>query len=169
MFRLFKNHCGFSFLELSLTLLLMATVGLYIGPGVLAELNSNLSLDTAARTLASNLRYVQSLARTTGYTHGFKANNPKTYMLYKQEQPVGISIINSPHDQQPMSIDITLKHPGIDFISPSFPLEVQFKGDSGSPPGGTGITIVLENNQGEQKWVVVDEVTGNVEVTDPGP
>lgn len=169
MVHIHKNRLGFSFLELVLTLLLMAFVGLYIGPGVLDELNSNLSLDSAARTLASNLRYVQSLARTTGYTHGFNTDTPKHYVLFKQDQLAGSIIINSPHDQQPMSIDITIKHPGVEIISPSYPIEILFKGDSGSPPGGMGATIVLENFDQDRRWVVVDDITGNVEILNSNP
>ena len=159
-----RTNSGFTILELVLALGTLAFLGFFLIYSSTPRFVVSYDLDTAARTLVAELHYAQSLAQNTGFFHGFKIDTDKHYIIYRQDDLGVKTIVESPHNQQPMSIDITQKHPGVLFKSETFPLEVVFKPNVGSPPAGGGLSIMLENTNGQHKQITITDVTGRIDI-----
>lgn len=158
-----KNRAGFTLLETILTLLIMGflTLGVYLMPGGIGDMTQGFSLETQAKLIESELRYIQSRARTTGHLHGMKINNDHQYDLYEQDDLGAVTIVDSPQTQEPMSIDISDKHLRFDFVN--FPQEVKFKGSVGAPSTGEGLDIVITTGT-DTKTISVTDITGRIEI-----
>lgn len=162
---LFRQN-GFSLIELLMSAVMLMLVTYIMMPKDTSELILNFHLDAATKDLASQLRYAQSLAKTTGLRHGIKIGNPKEYVIFQCDKFNVCSTINSPHDQKPMSFDFTTLHPSIEFVFNAYPVELSFKPGVGAPGVGEGLVIKLKNGLAIEKEVTVTEITGRIEIKD---
>ena len=122
------------------------------------------SLDTATRKVQSDIRYAQNLASTTGEPHGFRVNSDNTYVIFKPNDMGAEEIVASPHDKNPMQIDIGEDYPGITFVSDNFPTNEILFDEIGRPTTGGGSNIIMQNNNSEQKTLSISNVTGKVDI-----
>lgn len=160
-----KKESGVTLIEVILALLIMGFLAAAVTmmPGGLGDMNNAFSLETAAKELESQLRYIQSLARTNGLTHGINIDNSHHYTLFQEDNIGNITIVDSPHDHQPMSYDISDRHPGVEFDFPTYSQELKFKGNSASPTAGGGLDIIVKQGA-DIKTISVTDITGRIEI-----
>jgi prepilin-type N-terminal cleavage/methylation domain-containing protein len=156
--RLTQN--GFTLIECVLSLAIFGILS-FIAVPILSTASDNLSLDAATKKIENDVRYAQSLATTTGDTHGFEAIDSDTYRVYKKTG-VGVkTTVTSPQTHQALLIDLADSYPHVTFNAASFPTFVVEFDSTGKPSSGGGTDIALSNSENTSS-VRVSSGTGNV-------
>lgn len=156
-----KNQ-GFTLLEVIFTVAILGLLAVVVMP-LVGTTTPRVSLDAATRLIESHIRYAQNLSTSTGEFHGFRATSETTYEIYKQTT-AGDVIVDSPHDHQPMLVDLGTQFPNVTFQSPTYPAyDVLFK-EVGAPTTGGGVQIEIGNSLGDIKTIEVTEITGRIEI-----
>lgn len=80
-----KEEKGFTLIELVLLIIMLGIMGLVISISI-SDINST-KLNSAARRLASDIRYAQQLAMTKQIRHGIVFTVPNTYTVIQENDP----------------------------------------------------------------------------------
>ena len=159
------RHKGFTLIELLMVIVLLAYAAQY----VTAQLNlGGMRLETAARRIAMDIQYAQSLAMSTRssqrYGIQFEANPTNRYSVY---QGNANTPVRDPLTQMAMRISLgTGDSQGIRISSISIP-QIEFNA-FGSPllPSGTLLsataTITLSQVSGGSKQIHISPTSGKV-------
>lgn len=159
---IFKKQKGYTLVELILTIAVMGILAGIATP-LIGNSNDAMSLDGVSKKIESELRYAQSLATTTSDSYGFDATGQTTYQVYKYENGVK-TVVDSPHDHQPLSYDMADKYPGVNFVADSFPTYTVIFDETGKPTTGGGTTITLTTQDGDTKTITISSGTGNINI-----
>lgn len=151
---------GFALVELILTCALTAMMTFILLP----KNPDNFSLESATKHLESELRYAQSLARTTSKTHGIRITSANHYDIFSRDHNNITALALSPHDQTPLSVDLEHKYPGTNFKMAFYPQELLFKPDVGAPTANGGLNITLVNKSGKTKHILIRDITGQIDI-----
>lgn len=151
---------GFTFIELILVLVVMSILAIVAMPKGYDAMTT-IPLETAAQRLKVDIRYAQSLATTTGESHGFRVTGETSYELYNADTG---ELVTSPHTQSAMQEEINdgTYLDGIVFSATDY--EVVF--DSyGRPTTGGGTTIEISDN-GVIRQIYISNTSGLVSLVD---
>lgn len=147
------NEKGHTLIELVLVLVLLG----FLSVTAISQFSGteDMLLDAAARKTMSDIRYAQSLATSTGSSHGFQALSTTTYKIYKVSTS---ATVTSPYRGDAMSENFATDFKTTNFSSGSYQVIFDFKG---KPTTGGGSTIQL-NYGGASRTITVTANTGNV-------
>lgn len=159
---------GFTLIELVLTIALLGIVTITAIPKVNTA-EQALSLDGAARSMESDLKYAQNLASVTGQTHGLQINpDNESYTVYSKDDNGVETPVLSPHDHNPMQIAITDNYQGVSVVPQAQPIDIEF-GPNGLPIQGQSSQFDLVNLKSDTKSITISGTTGRIDVINPAP
>ena len=148
-----SNNYGFSFIEIILCLTLLGVLSWIAIP---KDFWTNpMNLDAATRKVEADVRLAQSMATTTGQSHGFQVTGNSTYQIYNVSTG---TVVTSPYTNQSLTIDLTTDFGGVTFQSTTY--QVVFD-SSGIPTTGGGTSIQL-NSQGNSKQISISATSGYI-------
>jgi len=135
--RLLKSKKGFTLIEMALVIVCLS----YLAVSAIPEDSglAPISLDSAARKVKSDLRYAQSMATTTGDSHGLEVTGPNTYRIYNVTTN---QTITSPYDNSAMTENLSTDYGESQFSAQNY--LVIFDG-LGRPTTGGGSSIFLQD------------------------
>lgn len=128
---------GFTLIELVLVIVILGILAIVAIPAF--NNLTPISLDAAARKVKEDLRYAQSLATTTGESHGFEVTANSTYRVYNVN--TGTTVV-SPYHHTPMTEDLSSEFGGAQFNSLTYQIEFNA---SGQPTTGGGTTVQIND------------------------
>lgn len=161
-----KKSCGFTLIELALTIALLGIVTITAIPKVNTA-EQAVALDASSRTFESDTKYAQSLASVTGDTHGVRVSNDnKTYTVYRKDTNGVETTVSSPHNHQPMQTDISQKFQGTSFSPSAQPITIEFDGN-GKPTAPANQQINILNQTGSTKSIIISAATGRIDIITP--
>lgn len=160
MIQKFKSKGGFTLIESVATIALMGIMAIAAAP-LLGNANNLMSLDSAGKKIEADIRYAQNMATTTSETHGFRATSSTTYEVYKKVGAV-TTIVDSPYNHNPMSIDLATDFDNVTFSAPTYPNYIIEFDKTGSPTTGGGVQVTVAIPSGETRKVTVTATSGNI-------
>lgn len=143
---------AFTLVELTLVIALLGVMALSVTTAT--DDPSNISLDAVARKAASDLRYAQQLAQTTGRPHGVRFTASNGYTVYDQrpDRPV-----IDPLTQRTMVEDLAT------YAGVTIGNTIQFEFDTkGRPVLGGGSSVLFRADSGSTRRLYVTRETGAV-------
>jgi prepilin-type N-terminal cleavage/methylation domain-containing protein len=157
-----NREWGFTLIELIVVIVILLILSAVIAPKI-TNVITGTRINTAARKIASDIRYAQSLAISAQTTYGviFNPNPTNTYSLY---QNTSATIITNPFSGGLYTVQLnTGEYDGIT-IWGSGSSEVKF--DSlGSPTLGGGSSVIISNNgAAPTRAITVAANTGKVSI-----
>jgi len=155
-----NREWGFTLIELIVVIVILLILSAVIAPKI-TDVITGTRINTAARKIASDIRYAQSLAISAQTTYGviFNPNPTNTYSLY---QNTSATIITNPFSGGLYTVQLnTGEYDGVT-INGSY--EVKF--DSlGSPTLGGGSSVIISNNgAAPTRTITVAANTGKVSI-----
>ena len=152
------NSSGFTLVEVIIVLIIIGIssglVGLYI-----SRSSGKLELRTFAKEVSSTLRYARNHAVSEKQTYCFVVNlDDGMYRLYNSNKDEEGGLIPAISNPIPEEIAVTLNTDTADFY------QVEFF-SYGNSSGGV---IELTNIDGDALFIIINRLTGQVEVTSSG-
>lgn len=183
IFELYKNNSGFTLIEIVLMIIILGVIGFVISISI-GDINST-KLNSAARRLASDIRYAQQLAMTKQIRHGVVFNStfncaaaPDTYTVFEEKgacvdtparNPTGGGdfIVNYNTDAQFQGVAITASNfcTGIGGTPPCTSTTLEFN-SLGVPTDAAGTPLtsgsVTLSYSGNSKTLTIEPNTGKL-------
>lgn len=156
-----KSQKGFTIVEL-ITVMAIMGIMTFVALPFMGDYTHSANLDSAVRVLESDIRFVQSLAMTTGESYGFRAISDHEYEAYEVSSGNRIVFPDTKFD---FYRDIDLDYGGLLFTAASYPAyQVEFD-VNGLPNVVTPTNIILENALSDTKQVTVTPNSGLIRRT----
>ncbi len=124
-----KDERGFTLIELVLIIIILGIIGFIISISI-GDINST-KLNSAARRLASDIRYAQQLSMTKQIRHGVVFTVPNTYTVFQENDPNPDTPARNPAGGGDLIVDYSSdpQLQGVAISTPSF-----CTGAGGTPP-----------------------------------
>lgn len=158
LFNRLKSSTGFSLMELVLVVSLVAIMSFFAVPALMDT--STVNLEGVARKVEGDMRYAQTLATTTGQSHGFRTvageEGISGYEVYNSQTG---QVVSSPYDHMPMTEDLEESYSNIAFGEVN---DIRFD-STGSPTFVSGNGTVSLNSPEDSKNIEVNS-TGLIRI-----
>jgi general secretion pathway protein H len=163
---------GFTLIELLVVLVIVSVVSAFVGPKLAGSL-TNMDLRTAAKGIASSLRYARSQAASQSATYLALFDLDKGRLTVGPDEREGIAEADGEKVETAES-QAELKHFDLPegvriqkaMVADQEALSGLFLFTFFADGGSSGGTVVLSNKRGHAYSVAVDFITGTVEVSE---
>ncbi len=150
-----KNQKGFTLIELVLVMSLMGLFAYLAIPKDTALLP--MELESATRKVATDLRYAQDMATTTGDSYGFQVTGLQTYQVYDVNTGV---VATSPLTNSAMNENLSINFKNLTFQSTTYQVIFDSKG---KPTTGGGLIMTLLQG-GQMRQIEIMNTSGFVKL-----